>query len=186
MDASCELPQLLEREGQLTCRVGENRVGASRIGGELALRQPEREGERHETLLCAVVQVALEAPPLGVAGFDEPHARAPQLGLVPHAIADVEAREEQPRLSPCIEDRSQRPLDDELAAVTAEPTVLVRARVAGEHDRVHRVAVALGDEHVSEHAAAHPFVVDDPGRPCDGVVEPAYPPLHVEGREERR
>ena len=64
-------------------RVGEDRVGPSGIGAELALRQPEREGERDEPLLRAVVQVPLEAPPLGVARLDEPHARAAELGLVP-------------------------------------------------------------------------------------------------------
>ena len=40
----------------------------------------ERDGERDQPLLRAVVQVALEPPPLGVADLDDPRARRGQLG----------------------------------------------------------------------------------------------------------
>ena len=43
-------------------------------------REPEREGERDEPLLSAVVEVALDPPPLGVGRGDDPGARRPHLG----------------------------------------------------------------------------------------------------------
>ena len=39
----------------------------------------QREADAEQALLRAVVEVALEAPPLGVARLDEPHARRAQL-----------------------------------------------------------------------------------------------------------
>ena len=43
-------------------------------------REPERERERDEPLLGSVVEVALEASPLGIGGGNEPGARCPHLG----------------------------------------------------------------------------------------------------------
>src|SRR3712207_6923529 len=38
---------------------------------DAVLGHPERDGDRHEPLLRAVVEIALDAPPRGVAGLDE-------------------------------------------------------------------------------------------------------------------
>jgi hypothetical protein len=45
----------------------------------LALGQPEREGQRDQSLLCTIVQVSLDAPPLRVARLDDPRARCREL-----------------------------------------------------------------------------------------------------------
>ena len=62
------------------------RVGVGEPGLELGARRltagphyPEGEGESDESLLCPVVEVALEAAALEVAGFDDAHARRPQV-----------------------------------------------------------------------------------------------------------
>src|SRR3712207_7719953 len=47
----------------------------ARVVAQLRLGDPQRERERDEALLRAVVQVALDAPPLGVAGLDDAHPR---------------------------------------------------------------------------------------------------------------
>jgi hypothetical protein len=46
---------------------------------DLTLEQREVERGRHESLLCAVVQVALDPAPCFVGRFDEPRARGRQL-----------------------------------------------------------------------------------------------------------
>ena len=46
--------------------------------GDLVLGDPQRQRERDEPLLGAVVQVALQPPALGQAGLDDPGARAAQ------------------------------------------------------------------------------------------------------------
>ena len=76
MDAARELAQLLERERQLLRRAREHLGGASRIGLDSRLRHPQRQGERDEPLLRAVVEVPLEAPALGRLGLDDARARA--------------------------------------------------------------------------------------------------------------
>ena len=101
VDAARELAQLLQRERELLRRV--RRGSRRRAPGserELALREAERERERDEPLLRAVVQVPLEPPPLGVGRLDEPHARAAELVLVPRALAHVEAGEQRGRARP--------------------------------------------------------------------------------------
>ena len=51
----------------------------ARVGRERALCEGERQRERHEPLLRAVVEVALEPPTLGVGGLDEPRPGRAQL-----------------------------------------------------------------------------------------------------------
>ena len=63
--------QLLARAGQQPLRLG--------VGRELRRDEPQPERQRDEPLLGAVVQVALEPAALGVAGLDDPRARALQL-----------------------------------------------------------------------------------------------------------
>ncbi len=88
MDAAGELAQLVERDGELLLRVGDG--GAERRPVVCRLREAEAERECEEALLRAVVQVALEAAPLVVGGFDDPRPRCahlvdggPQLRLEP-------------------------------------------------------------------------------------------------------
>ena len=50
-----------------------------RVGGQLRLGEAKAESERDEALLCAVVEVPLEPPPLSVAGLDDACARRGQL-----------------------------------------------------------------------------------------------------------
>ena len=170
-------------------RAASERIASAAAGveRELALRQPQRERERDEPLLRAVVQVPLEPPPLGVAGLDEPHARAAELGLVPRALADVEARQEQPRVALRHLDLRERPLDHDLAAAVA---AAIGARAGRDRRRAMSrrdgSAVARGDEHVGEQTAAHPLVVDDPRRAHDRFVEANDPSFEVEDAEERR
>ena len=64
------------------------------VGRELGLREPQRERERDEPLLRAVVEVALQAAALGVLRLDEAGARGPDLLEVPLALGDVDAAEE--------------------------------------------------------------------------------------------
>jgi hypothetical protein len=45
-----------------------------------ALRRAQRQGERDEALLCAVVEVALDAAALGVGGLDDARAGVAQIG----------------------------------------------------------------------------------------------------------
>ena len=78
VDAARELTQLGEARLQLVLRAREQRleVAVPRGAGARAAQQ-QREGDQPR--LGAVVQVALEAPALGVAGLHEPRARGPQL-----------------------------------------------------------------------------------------------------------
>ena len=81
------------------------------VGRELGLREPQRERERDEPLLGAVVEVALEAPALGVLRLDEPRARGPDLLQVPLPLGDVDAAEQV--LRPVVEPtRGGRPVDE--------------------------------------------------------------------------
>ena len=79
MDPARELAQLLERLGQLVAGRLEL-LGQRRVGGDAALDHAELERHGDEPLLCPVVEVALEPPPLRVAGGDETLARGAQLG----------------------------------------------------------------------------------------------------------
>ena len=78
MDAARQLAQLAEAGLQLL-------LGAVEQPGQLVVRvraharRPQQQRERDEARLGAVVEVALEPPPRGVAGGHEPRARRPQL-----------------------------------------------------------------------------------------------------------
>ena len=92
MDAARELAQLLEREGELLARAGEDLGRRRRVGVELRLREAQRERERDEPLLRAVVEVALELPARVVAGRDDPRARRPELLLLRGGAPSCRAR----------------------------------------------------------------------------------------------
>ena len=71
MDAPGELPKLLQRDRELLGGRPEQLPGHAGVGRDLAFGQTEGEGDRHEPLLCAVVQVPLEAAPLDIACFHD-------------------------------------------------------------------------------------------------------------------
>ena len=60
MDAASELAQLVERGGELLARGLEHRLGRRRVAADLRLGEAQRERERDEPLLGAVVEVPLE------------------------------------------------------------------------------------------------------------------------------
>ena len=79
VDAARELAQLGERERELLLGAVEQLVGPVGVLVQLALGEPQRQRERDEPLLGAVVQVALQPPALLRAGLDDPGARGAQL-----------------------------------------------------------------------------------------------------------
>ena len=66
--------------GELVARGGHELLGVPRVVADPPLDQRELQGERDQPLLGAVVQVALDAAPLGVGGGDDALARGLQLG----------------------------------------------------------------------------------------------------------
>ena len=80
MDAAGELAQLLQRLGQLVARGAHELLGLLRVATDLAPDQRELQRERDQPLLGAVVQVALDAAPLGVGRGDDALAGGLQLG----------------------------------------------------------------------------------------------------------
>ena len=79
VDAARELAQLCHRLRELVAR-GRDELLRRRVVAEAVAEQPELQRDRDEPLLGTVVQVALQPPPLGVAGGDDPLARGLQLG----------------------------------------------------------------------------------------------------------
>ena len=79
VDAVGQLAQLRERERERFAGLAHERSGRRRLARELCLEQPERHRDRDEPLLGAVVEVALDPPPLGVGRLDQPRARRLQL-----------------------------------------------------------------------------------------------------------
>ena len=110
MDAARELAQLFGGLRELLPEALEVGDGLGRVALEPPTREPDVERHRHEPLLGAVVQVALDPPPGGVGGLDDPHARCAQLlgpGVLdlldaqrllgPAALRHVEERAVDPR-----------------------------------------------------------------------------------------
>ena len=92
MDAAGQLAQLLDRDLELgRRRVGRGdrfvvrSVGRPEAGSE----QSQRERQRDEPLLRAVVQVAFQSSPLRVRRFDDPGPRTPQLFLRSSLVREV-------------------------------------------------------------------------------------------------
>ena len=66
-----EVAQLLHRLLQVGADLLEHRLGGVGVGvGDLP-HEVHADGQRHQVLLRAVVQVALDAAPLRVTGFDD-------------------------------------------------------------------------------------------------------------------
>ena len=84
-----ELAQLGQRLGELGARRRDQLRGVG-VVADPVLQQAQLQRDRHQPLLRAVVQVALEPPALGVAGGDDPLARCLQL-VEPHVGLGQEA-----------------------------------------------------------------------------------------------
>ena len=141
MQPAHELADLLERE----CELGLGRVDQlrhlGRVGLEAALDQVEMERDGHEPLLGAVVQVALDTAPLGVAGGDDPR---PGVGQIPHRatqLGDV-AHDGDHFVRP---GRSRSHLELALVAQVGAKRVLDRGEPALLERRADALHQALGD-----------------------------------------
>ena len=81
VDAAREVAQLLQRQAGLVARLARSAPPPRRRPlGRALLGHAQRQRERHEALLGAVVEVALDAAALGVGGLDDARARVPQVG----------------------------------------------------------------------------------------------------------
>ena len=78
MEAARHRPKLVERDCDLLSRLVESRTGIG-IAGHLLLQQAQLERERDQTLLRAVVQIALQPLALTLPRLDHPCPRALQL-----------------------------------------------------------------------------------------------------------
>ena len=143
MDAARELAQLRERVRELLAGGAEDLVGAVGVVPKPRLREPERERERDEPLLRAVVQVPLEPPALVVAGFDDARARGAQLRLLRLALGDVGAADDE--LVGRLRERPQPPGDDPPVARAPDPGGLVLEADAALDLLLERL-LHLGDE----------------------------------------
>ena len=76
MDPARELAELFERLRKLVRGLAEETIRLLGVVLDARLREAEHERERDEPLLGAVMEVALEAAPLDVAGLDQAGARA--------------------------------------------------------------------------------------------------------------
>ena len=74
-DARGDLPQVLDRAPDLVDRRVERRPEDPGLARERELQPPQDDPERHQPLLCPVVQVALEPPALLVPGLDDARSR---------------------------------------------------------------------------------------------------------------
>ena len=97
MQPARELPHVLQRGGELRARLGHERRAGRGIVLQPPLGHGQREAERDQPLLRAVVQVALQAPALRVGRVHEACAGRPQLRgelaqlvLAPHLLQEAD------------------------------------------------------------------------------------------------
>ena len=92
MDPARELAQFLDRELELRCGLVGRRdrlVVFAGSRGKPSAHAPQGERDRHEPLLGAVVQVALQPATLLVGRLDDPRPRATDLGLDGSHVGEV-------------------------------------------------------------------------------------------------
>ena len=80
------LAQLLEGTVQPGAEPVQLGAETGPVSGHGRARHPQLQGQRHQLLLGAVVQVALDSPPCLVGGGDHPGARFPQLPRQPPGL----------------------------------------------------------------------------------------------------
>ena len=110
MDPAGELAQLVERRAQLGVGLAEQLGGAVGLGAERGSRELQREPEREQPLLGAVMQIALEPAALLVSGGDDPRARGAQFPLEPATASRTNAivTRTRPHLPPAPGPRPQQ------------------------------------------------------------------------------
>ena len=106
-----------------------------------APREPKREQQRHQPLLRAVVQIALEPTARVVGRRDDPCARRPHLLLLALALGDVGARDEEERTALDHRQRGARPEHVDDLAVARQPATR-RARPSSRPRRRPRSPLA--------------------------------------------
>ena len=89
MDAARELAQLRERGGELLIHPVDQLLRLL-VRAHAATQDPQLDGQGHELLLGAVVQVAFEPAPGRVGGLDDAYPRCPQL-LDPRSQVGLQA-----------------------------------------------------------------------------------------------
>ena len=80
VDPLREARRLVEGVLHVAADLLEERLCGGGIGVERGLRELEPHGERHQVLLHAAVQLALDPAAVGIGGADEPCPRRAQLG----------------------------------------------------------------------------------------------------------
>ena len=191
MDAAGELAKLLERVPELVRGRPEQPLGLVRRRLQLALGQPQRQRERHEPLLGAVVQVALQAPALDARRLDEARAGAAQLLLVALSLGHVHTADQELVVAPVLGERRDRPRDVHPRAVGRMPRVfLLRGGGVGarrlEDHLAHARNVVLGEEDVPEVPVAGGRVVAAARCALERPVEAADAALGVDEAEVAR
>src|SRR5213078_2065116 len=186
MDPAGQLAQLVEGELELLLRPFDELERAPVLLRKAVAGESQREGERDEPLLGAVVEVALEAPPFLVLRPEEPHAGGAEVALSLLALGDV-ADEAGEGGRSGQRDARDRELDRELGAVgahagdlepLAEDSRVTGVEVTGEPGAV-LVAKARRDDHL-DHLAADDLVGLVPEGPLGGRVEFEHAPVVVD------
>jgi hypothetical protein len=204
VDAARELAQLLDGLGRLHAGAGHERGSGGGVLLELGLDDAEQHVERHEALLGAVVQVALDAAALVVGGGED--ARAGVLEALDalaqldraraehdartdaveprEAVEEVQAAEEQQHADGHGGDRGDRVVD--LPAEEDHGRDRDQHRREGEHDRAD---AEQEDARVGDDAHRQLAEQEDERLPGDGVAQPqlhALAPVGVDVALERR
>src|SRR6187200_3705234 len=141
MDPPRELAQLLERASELVAGGVEQPAGRHRIDLELAPREPELQRQRHQPLLGAVVEVALEASALEHRDLHEPRPRAAEV---------LEARVEL-GLEALVVERERR----RGGGGADQPALLAERRVVddrADEPSLTRAALAVGGANLGDRA----------------------------------
>ena len=79
MNPARQLAQLTRRFVQLFKRCVEQRACLRVVAPDLVAREAQVDAERHQPLLCSVVEVPFEPPALRVSRGDDPRARSAEL-----------------------------------------------------------------------------------------------------------
>ncbi len=146
-------------------------------------------GDGDEVLLGAVVEVALEALPLGVAGRDDAGSGAPDLLLDLLAGRHVEAAQEVAQRALGVVHERRGPVDDEPLAVGPDVLVLDDAgRVARPHppEVLLRPRDVLGRDEELPERRADPRLLGDSRGPLQRAVHAEERPLAVHESKEAR